>query len=584
MKYRESLKKSVTLCIAAILFLCMIAAPVSVFGFSSEELQTSCCEEENLSVRVQQNELKVEVPRDPDFSYLIVTFMDSEGGVPDPVLPQKVADGTAYYSFSDKEDGIYYLQLYRSGDAQGTFEGVIGGMESVAVMIEGGEARIVPSAVYDVNLQQFQQQASSADALCFYLKPSKNVQSEDAGIVSKADEITAGIADAYGKVRAIHDWVASYLYFDYDALAQPGQNWPKDALGALECGRTVCEGYANLTTALLRASGIPAKTVIGYALYGSEHIWDSSNMQGSRANHAWTAAFADGRWILMDPTWDSGNYYRDGKYQTSDAVHTYFDSTVEFFSYTHRQSRPDAYDSGYVKRQFTDIDGHWAFDPIRFVTNNDLMAGVDSGRFEPDSCTTQAMWITVLARMSGDVIFDADGGEWYSGAVQWAQQKGVLAGIEERFSPEALIDRQMMAVMLDNYMKYQDSAVAEQTGGKAPAIAGDETVLTERGMGNSAADVTESEQTAASKRQGVPTDGVNPAEPEGEYVRTPFSDEDQIADWAAEAVHRMADSGILQGRSDGTFGPRDFLTRAETATAAERIKYRELMAELGERN
>ncbi len=109
--------------------------------------------------------------------------------------------------------------------------------------------------------QQFQQQASSADALCFYLKPSKNVQSEDAGIVSKADEITAGIADAYGKVRAIHDWVASYLYFDYDALAQPGQNWPKDALGALECGRTVCEGYANLTTALLRASGIPAKTV-----------------------------------------------------------------------------------------------------------------------------------------------------------------------------------------------------------------------------------------------------------------------------------------------------------------------------------
>ena len=32
------------------------------------------------------------------------------------------------------------------------------------------------------------------------------------------------------------------------------------------------------------------------------------------AYHAWTAAFADGRWILMDPTWDSGNYYRDGKY------------------------------------------------------------------------------------------------------------------------------------------------------------------------------------------------------------------------------------------------------------------------------
>ncbi len=65
--------------------------------------------------------------------------------------------------------------------------------------------------------------------------------------------------------------------------------------------------------------------------------------------------------------------------------------------------------------------------------------------------------------------------------------------------------------------------------------------------------MTESEQTAASKRQGAPTDGVSPAKPEGEYVRTPFSDEDQIADWAAEAVHRMADSGILQGRSDARY-------------------------------
>ena len=34
-------------------------------------------------------------------------------------------------------------------------------------------------------------------------------------------------------------------------------------------------------------------------------------------------------------------------------------------------------------------------------------------------------------------------------------------------------------------------------------------------------------------------------------------------------MHRMADSGILQGRSDGTFGPRDFLTRAETAAAGK---------------
>ena len=203
-------------------------------------------------------------------------------------------------------------------------------MESVAVMIEGGEARIVPSAVYDVNLQQFQQQASSADALCFYLKPSKNVQSEDAGIVSKADEITAGIADAYGKVRAIHDWVASYLYFDYDALAQPGRTGRKMRWGLL----SAAERYVKVTQTRRRLCCAlqesrrrrSSDTLLRIGTYMG--FFEYAGLQGeSRLD----GGFADGRWILMDPTWDSGNYYLDGKYQTSDAVHTYFDSTVEFF-------------------------------------------------------------------------------------------------------------------------------------------------------------------------------------------------------------------------------------------------------------
>ena len=252
-------------------------------------------------------------------------------------------------------------------------------------------------------------------------------------IASTAGEITKGMTDSYDKVRAIHDWVASNLYFDYDALSQQGQQWPKDALGALESRRTVCEGYANLTTALLRASGIPAKTVIGYALYGSEHTWNTSNLQGNRANHAWTAAFADGRWILMDPTWDSGNYYRNGEYHTSEEVHTYFDSTLEFFSYNHRQTRRDFYDSGYVKKEFSDIRDHWGFDAIRFVINNDLMIGTSDNEFQPDAYVTQAMFLSVLARMSGDDVPDSDDGNWYDSAVKWADEKGILKGVEEMF-------------------------------------------------------------------------------------------------------------------------------------------------------
>ncbi len=539
--------------VSVMLLLGMLTVPIPVCGFSSEEISTSYCDEVDISLKIQQNRLEVEVPQSGQFAYLIVTFMNSDGGVPDTAQPVQVINGAAVYDFSDKEDGIYYVQLYRSSSEQGTFDGIIGGMESVAVKIENGSGKIIPSSVYDENLTKYLQQAVSADALCYYLKPSVNVQSDNGKIVSKAAEITDGISDPYQKVRSVHDWVASNLYFDYDALSQQGQNWPKDALGALETGRTVCEGYANLTTALLRASGIPAKTMIGYALYGSEHSWNASNLKENRANHAWTAAFADGRWILMDPTWDSQNYYRDGEYHTSEEVHTYFDSTLEFFSYNHRQSRNDFYDSNYMKKEFFDVRNHWAFDSIRFVINNDLMSGTAEDRFDPDVCTTQAMLVTVLHRLSegaekstgcsvsGSGDSGVMSGDWYSGAVEWARQNGILEGIESAFSPEQMIDRQTMSVMLDNYINYSDLA-----------------------------------------SDGPESGGDTVEQPDSQEIS--FADEDQIAGWASEQVHRMVSCGILQGRSDGTFGPHDFLTRAELASVIERLVYSGLMEELGQQN
>ena len=42
-----------------------------------------------------------------------------------------------------------------------------------------------------------------------------------------------------------------------------------------------------------------------------------------------------------------------------------------------------------------------------------------------------------------------------------------------------------------------------------------------------------------------------------------WSDSDKIGSWAAESVETLAKGGVLQGRADGTFGPKDSLTRQE---------------------
>ena len=54
-----------------------------------------------------------------------------------------------------------------------------------------------------------------------------------------------------------------------------------------------------------------------------------------KANHAHAEAFVDGKWVVMDPTWDSNNKYENGEYNYETSVIRYFDATLEFLSYTH---------------------------------------------------------------------------------------------------------------------------------------------------------------------------------------------------------------------------------------------------------
>ena len=567
--------KTAALCTAVLLLaVCVFAPPAFADVFSSQTIQTSYYEKGKISIEVHENEMKVTVPQSSEFSYIIVTFMDSQGNAPHAARPAKVSEGTVIYEIADRRDGVYYIQLYRNENAQGTFTGVIGGMESIAVLMENVSAKIIPSLVYDSSVKKFSAQAVSADALCYYLKPSSNVQSSDPDIVKQALAVTEGKTAAYDKLVAVHDWVASNIYYDYDAL-KAGSGWPVDASRTLKTKRTVCEGYANLATAMLRANGIPAKTIIGYALYDDEDSWNLSNMYGDRANHAWTEAFVNGRWILMDVTWDSDNIYENGEYQTAEALHTYFDSTLEFFSYTHRQSYNDEYNSSAMKIEFSDVAGHWALEPIRFAVNNDLMNGVGESRFSPDSETTQAMFLTVLARLSGDELTDTDEGgqtaqssqeekEWYSSAVAWAREKGILEGIDAMFDPDAQINRQMMAVMLRNYINYAEPELA----------AGLETESTD-----SATDTTQTSQ-AFQQPFSVP-EGEQEGDRSDGSESISFTDQSDIASWASEAVLATVRLGFLKGYDDGSFGPENTLTRAEMAAVIERLKYKKLMQILG---
>jgi len=158
-----------------------------------------------------------------------------------------------------------------------------------------------------------------------YLLPSWGIESDNQAIVKLANQITKDIKTDYDKIKAVHNWVSKNITYDMEKYKQGKFYDNEGAVKALETKKGLCRDYSNLTTALLRAVGIEARTVIGQAA-----------TNGSWYGHAWTEAKVGDRWISMDTTWDAGNIKNGGfvpKFSEK-----YFDMAQTEFDKTHKKT------------------------------------------------------------------------------------------------------------------------------------------------------------------------------------------------------------------------------------------------------
>ena len=93
---------------------------------------------------------------------------------------------------------------------------------------------------------------------------------------------------------------------------------------------------------------------------------------------------------------------------------------------------------------FSDVtESDWFYDAVTYAYENGLMDGVGAGLFAPNSETTRAQLVTILYRLegepavSGDLPFtDVEAGTWYTNAVLWAAQNGIVNGVSDtEFAP-----------------------------------------------------------------------------------------------------------------------------------------------------
>ena len=119
----------------------------------------------------------------------------------------------------------------------------------------------------------------------------------ETSITAVAQYITQRESDPFLVAKAFHDYIATKI--DYDFAAYRRKSYPpQDAQTVFRTRKGVCSGYARLMQAFGKAAGFEVAYIPG----------DYRDLSGglSGEGHAWNGVKINGKWYLMDATWDAG--------------------------------------------------------------------------------------------------------------------------------------------------------------------------------------------------------------------------------------------------------------------------------------
>lgn len=165
---------------------------------------------------------------------------------------------------------------------------------------------------------------------------------------------------------------------------------------------------------------------------------------------------------------------------------------------------------------FSDVSADdWFCDAVRYCREKGLMDGVGDGRFDPNGSITRAMLATALYRRAGqpdvngdDGFTDTLDGQWYSSAVLWAVQQGVINGYGDGlFGVNDPVTREQLVTV---FWRLAGSPEADSVGG--------------------------------------------------------FADSESILPYAVTAVAWARENGIISGKGNNNFDPQGAAIRAEVAS------------------
>ena len=112
------------------------------------------------------------------------------------------------------------------------------------------------------------------------------------------------------KVNLAYKWITENIEYDTEGVAAKTEERDPDKF--FESRKTVCSGYAHLLYRLLTAMNYNQdniKNITGYAKGNGYSVY-----QEPKVDHEWNAINIDGKWCLVDATWDAGKNETDYAY------------------------------------------------------------------------------------------------------------------------------------------------------------------------------------------------------------------------------------------------------------------------------
>lgn len=169
---------------------------------------------------------------------------------------------------------------------------------------------------------------------------------------------------------------------------------------------------------------------------------------------------------------------------------------------------------------YTDVSiFDWYNEGVMYVSQNGIMNGVGDGKFEPGTELKREMLATILWNMEGkpepkDIapFLDVMSGEYYSKAIAWASENGIISGYGSEYGVGESVTREDFASILYRYAVYKGYDTTQ--GGMA--------------------------------------------------VRE-FADYEEISEYAKTPVAWAVNTGIISGMGNGSISPKTTTSRGQAA-------------------